>query len=225
MYIHVVFNWNKVYNPKSLQFYSRNQHNRVWWFLWHEVMSFVTNLRSLLGKYPLIPTSGLFFVLYGAGDLTKQVLLEKRKPREFKYDSAVRLGSIGGFVFAPMFHTWYKTLEKVLPGKTPLRVVQKMVCDQMLMAPLTLVLFFICYPLLEGKAVNATEVRKKSWQTYKVSCLFWPAVQTINFSLLPLACKAPYVAFASYIWSICLAVFQSKQKPCEENSISKVEQN
>lgn len=167
-------------------------------------------------RYPLVPTSCLYFTLYSSGSITKQVI----KSEKIHLDSAGRMGFLGGFVLAPVYHSWYKLLDKFFTGNSLKVVLRKLAVDQVVMGTIGLTLFFVGLAVLERKKDIWKDLKEKGPKTYAIGCAYWPIIQGINFKYLPGFLRAPYVAFCAYIWCIFLATVQSQQiVPLKKNGI------
>ncbi|KAF8933043.1 hypothetical protein BGZ58_006616 [Dissophora ornata] len=124
------------------------------------------------------------------------------------------------FSVAPLIHTWYSFLEKNFPInitspsssvnssvkslpapssrliQTMTPALKRMVADQTLFAPAGLALLFTGLTVLEGGGVQ--EIKDKLNNNYlttlKANYAVWPIVQLVNFSLMPLQLRLPFVS-------------------------------
>lgn len=146
--------------------------------------------KRLFSANLLLVNTGTCCTLYAVGDLCQQ-----RIERKEKFDW-VRTGRMAvlGFCLGPVNHCWYRALDKFLPGNTSRIVAQKVLLDQLVMAPLCCSLFYIgeipehsnvyqCHLFtdtgmssLEGRTREeaVAELRAKFWPTYKVSLHYFP---------------------------------------------------
>lgn len=96
-----------------------------------------------------------------------------------------------GFLMAPIQLAWFSYLSDAFPigehNKT-LAVVWRVLFDQLIFSPIGLALFFVFMAVAEGGGSKA--VRKKFDGVFasalKSGYVLWPAVQIINFWLVPL---------------------------------------
>lgn len=67
--------------------------------------------------------------------------------------------------------------------------------------------FYFFMSLLEGRTLSQScdEVRTKFWPTYQVAMCVWPAVATVNFTLVPERNRVPFISMCSLIWTCFLA--------------------
>lgn len=96
-----------------------------------------------------------------------------------------------GFAMAPLQFKWFKFLSAAFPigpkYSAAAQTVKRVACDQLLFAPAGLVVFYTAMTMAEG---GTTENVKHKLQnmfvpTLKANYTVWPAVQLINFRLMP----------------------------------------
>jgi len=98
-----------------------------------------------------------------------------------------------GFLMAPVQHRWYAFLSTTFPitketgGTGP--ALKRVAFDQLLFAPIGLSIFFTFMTVAEGGGKRA--IVKKFQDVYvpalKANYMVWPAVQILNFRVIPLA--------------------------------------
>jgi hypothetical protein len=87
----------------------------------------------------VVRNMSLFFALYGAGDLTRQTIQQK-KPLDYK--SALKMSVIGACCLAPPMSAWYRLLDRLFRGKTFSVVTKKILLDQSVMGPFGVIVFY-----------------------------------------------------------------------------------
>lgn len=110
-------------------------------------------------------------------------------PKKEKYNLVrTRNMSITGITSGILNHYWYIILEKVLPGRTILRVAQKIIIDQFVYSPINILNMFIIIGILEKSCIQNVikEVKEKSLKLYLAETVIWPPAQFINFYFVPL---------------------------------------
>lgn len=136
------------------------------------------------------------------------------------------------FSVAPLIHTWFTVLDKrfpiplgtkALPSSHVTRFaprllttmapgLKRMVVDQALFAPFGLALMFSSLTLLEGG--NFADVKEKLDKTYltalKANYAVWPLVQFVNFSVMPLQYRLPFVSLVGIAWNAFLSLTNSR---------------
>lgn len=113
----------------------------------------------------------------------------KLLPPPFDFERLTRFMAYG-FCMAPVQFRWFKFLEKTFPiTKTAafLPAMKRVVFDQLIFAPFGLGVFFTAMTVAEGGGRRAVETKLRDMYvpTLKANFMLWPAVQVINFRLMP----------------------------------------
>lgn len=109
---------------------------------------------------------------------------------------------------------WFRTLEVIIPSKHPklMRTFETMLVDQLIFCPLFTAVFFIYNGYLEGGCLEAIKHKFKFAYiptliaNYKV----WPLVQMVNFYLIPLPYRVPFVNIIALGWNAYVSVLNSR---------------
>ncbi|KAI9670625.1 MAG: hypothetical protein M1831_005845 [Alyxoria varia] len=134
-------------------------------------------------------------------------------PPPFDFERLTRFMSFG-FLMAPLQFKWFGFLTSVFPitstaGTIP--ALKRVAFDQLIFAPIGLAFFFTFMTLAEGGGRRA--VMKKFEDVYlpslKANYLLWPAVQVINFRLMPLQFQIPFVSTVGIAWTAYLSLTNS----------------
>ncbi|XP_057331166.1 PXMP2/4 family protein 4-like isoform X1 [Microplitis mediator] len=133
---------------------------------------------------------------------TNRLFPDKFKIEDYNLPVLQRYLTYGYFLAGPILHGWYSWLDKMFTGKTPKIVVTKLLCDQFVLTPPLIVLFFTSMSLMEGKNKEnlLDECNAKFVKTFATSCIFWLPVQFVNFLVIPPAFRVLYVSVASFCW-------------------------
>ncbi|XP_060116566.1 mpv17-like protein isoform X2 [Heteronotia binoei] len=132
--------------------------------------------------------------LFAAGDAAQQRLrLDSPDWRQTRHVALVALAFHGNFSYL-----WLRGLERLLPGRAPLAVVAKVLCDQLVGAPVALLAFYTGMSMLQGKEDIFLDCRQKFWNTYKLS----------NFSLVPVYLRTAYIGLCGFVWMAFLCFSQ-----------------
>ena len=102
-------------------------------------MQQVRHWKRLFSANLLLVNTGTCCTLYVVGDLCQQRIERKEK---VDWVRTARMAVLG-FCLGPINHYWYLTLDKFLPGNAGRTVAQKVLCDQLMMAPLCCSVFYI----------------------------------------------------------------------------------
>jgi protein Mpv17 len=113
----------------------------------------------------------------------------KLLPPPFDFERLTRFMAYG-FCMAPVQFRWFKLLEKTFPiTKTAAFVpaMKRVAFDQLIFAPFGVAAFFTAMTIAEGggKRAVAHKMRDMYVPTLKANYMLWPAVQVINFRLMP----------------------------------------
>ncbi|XP_012583058.1 PREDICTED: protein Mpv17 isoform X2 [Condylura cristata] len=166
-------------------------------------------------------TAGL---LMGLGDVISQQLVEKRGLREHQTARTLTMASLGSGFVGPVIGSWYRVLDRFIPGTSKVAALKKMALDQGGFAPC----FLGCFLPLVGAAsgLSAKDNWAKLQRDYPdalvtnyyvradtstasssafLSPELWPAVQLANFYLVPLHYRLPVVQCVAVIWNTYLS--------------------
>ncbi|CAG4937978.1 mpv17-like protein 2 [Colias croceus] len=158
-------------------------------------------------------TSGGFMVL---GDLIQQEIEFHGNLLPSRYDWArtARMFIIGTCM-GPLHHFYYIYLDKFLPHTDLKTVGKKILNDQLLASPATILCFFYGLGFLEGKKISESteEIKEKMAYVYIGDCLFWPPIQFINFYYLPTQYRVFYINIATMVYNVFLSFMKHYDQP------------
>jgi len=147
-------------------------------------------------------------LLMCGGDLISQTMVEKRKYNEVDFSRTLRFGFIGFGLIGPALFKWYGVLERRIhfrhPGATALA---KMVTDQLTFAPIALYGFFWANGKLGGTSNDEVKsnIRNNYFDVLIANYQLWPAVQMVNFWVIPLRHRILFVQTVALLWNTYLA--------------------
>ncbi|EIW86525.1 hypothetical protein CONPUDRAFT_44700 [Coniophora puteana RWD-64-598 SS2] len=127
-----------------------------------------------------------------------------------------------GLGMSPVLGRWNAFLEHRFPLKTiKLRGRQKIsfkalakrvAADQILMAPVGLVIFVGSMGLMEVR--SPAQIREKFTEMYGPALLanwqVWPMVQLINFRYMPLPYRIPFQSACGVFWNLYLSILNAR---------------
>ncbi|VDM96819.1 unnamed protein product [Thelazia callipaeda] len=145
--------------------------------------------------------------LAATADVLTQNVVEKRWHKgEYSGIRTVRFATLILFWIAPITYRWFLLLEK-LKGKPNLLPLKRMIIDQSMAAPTFTFTFITNLHLLERKPFHeALGIAKKEIiPVMKTNYRVWPAVQLVNFYLLPLRYRLVFVQFVGLFWNMYLS--------------------
>ncbi|KAF9975985.1 hypothetical protein BGZ73_000150 [Actinomortierella ambigua] len=90
--------------------------------------------------------------------------------------------------------------------------LRRMLADQILFAPVGLAMLFTALTVLEGG--GAKEIHEKLNESYpaalKANYTIWPIVQLVNFSIMPLQFRLPFVSAVGIAWNAYLSLVNNR---------------
>lgn len=158
-----------------------------------------------LAKRPyLVPSLQTSFLL-GLGDIIAQNLIEDSSP--YEYVRTIRFAGIGLFL-GPGLTVWYRVLDKFIGSDKGIKSsLKKVAIDQCVFSPAMMVVFMGTFSALQGASfAQFKDNLEKNYvdillNNYKV----WPAVQILNFSIVPLQFRVLVVQVVALGWNTYLA--------------------
>ncbi|KAL4159577.1 hypothetical protein PRNP1_000154 [Phytophthora ramorum] len=178
-----------------------------------------------LHEAPLLTKALTAATLFGAGDRIAQRIETRGALVDFSRDEdhdglvdpntarTLRMMVWGGLFAAPIMHTWFHVIERVILGTGKLVVAKKVAADMMVIAPGTSLAFFTATKCMEGEPLRESfEVAKvKLPPTLLADYMLWPAANAIIFGLVPLHYRTPLTHCVSLVWSTFLSGMASHE--------------
>lgn len=169
--------------------------------------------QSLLRRYPLGMQAAQAGVLMGVGDQIAQNFIEKRPLRDLDLVRTGQFACIGFFIAGPTTRTWYGILDKHFGSKGAAAVLKKVTCDQLFFAPSFIVVLLSIIGAMQGNDIDS--IRLKLHNEYKEILInnykLWPAVQLINFYLIPLHYQVLVVQTVAILWNTYISYRTNKE--------------
>ncbi|KAI2626246.1 hypothetical protein GGS21DRAFT_530743 [Xylaria nigripes] len=127
-----------------------------------------------------------------------------------------------GFVMAPIQFKWFGFLSQTFPiTKTSAFVpaLKRVAVDQIAFAPASVALFFSVMTVAEGggRRAVALKLRDMYLPTLKANYMVWPAVQIINFRLMPVQFQLPFVSTIGIAWTAYLSLSNASEDDALQN--------
>ncbi|KAI9722785.1 MAG: hypothetical protein M1828_004481 [Chrysothrix sp. TS-e1954] len=132
-------------------------------------------------------------------------------PPPFDFERMTRFMSFG-FLWAVIQYQWYGFLSRSFPitkgGAATMSALKRVAFDQFIAAPVGLALFFTFMTVAEGGGRRA--VGRKFQDVFlpalKANYILWPAIQIVNFRLMPLQFQIPLVSSIGIAWTAYLSL-------------------
>uniref|UniRef100_A0A1I8Q099 Mitochondrial inner membrane protein Mpv17 n=1 Tax=Stomoxys calcitrans TaxID=35570 RepID=A0A1I8Q099_STOCA len=143
--------------------------------------------------------------IMGTGDILAQTVVEKKQMKDIDVIRTMKYGSLGMLFVGPVLKYWFGLLDRTIRGKqgSVSRTLKKMAVDQTIMAP---ALNFTIAGLVG--LINSEEPRQimerikvQYPDIMKTNYMIWPAVQIINFGLVPLRYQVVFVQTIAVFWN------------------------
>lgn len=152
-------------------------------------------------------TAGLIFAL--SDYLAQWIEKSKEEERSFDTKRLVFATIIGAFYFAPAAHYWYETIFRILPGKGLLSTLQKALLGQVFFGPSFTCIFFASSLIQNGTFSLAnwgTKIRNDLPGAWLAGSAFWPLVDVISYTLIPVRLIPLFINICSLVWTIYLSI-------------------
>jgi len=141
---------------------------------------------------------------------THRAELLATSPPPFDFERLVRYMA-WGFLIAPLLFKWFGFLSDTFPitptsGIAP--ALWRVAIDQLILSPTSLAVFFIYMTLAEGGGKKAI-IRKFDMvyiSALKSNYILWPAVQILNFRVVPLSLQLPFASTVGIAWTVYLSL-------------------
>jgi len=134
-------------------------------------------------------------------------------PAPFDFERLTRFMAYG-FIMAPIQFQWFGFLSRAFPlvkGRSTVPALQRVAMDQLIFAPIGLSCFFTFMTIAEGGGRRA--IARKFQDVYmpalKANYMLWPAVQILNFRVVPIQFQIPFVSTVGIAWTAYLSLTNS----------------
>ncbi|KAJ5599373.1 hypothetical protein N7450_000440 [Penicillium hetheringtonii] len=134
----------------------------------------------------------------------------QRSPSPFDFERLTRFMAYGFFLWPPCSSSAFP-----LTKKNPTAPVFKRVAfDQFIFAPFGLACFFTYMTIAEGggKRALTQKFRDVYLPTLKANFVLWPAVQILNFRVIPIQFQIPFVSCIGIAWTAYLSLTNSSEE-------------
>ncbi|QUC21505.1 uncharacterized protein UV8b_05748 [Ustilaginoidea virens] len=176
------------------------------------VVSLLRWYNARLAARPLLTQSVTTAVLFAAGDITAQQLVESKGLKRHDLTRTGRMALYGGCFFGPVATTWFRFLARNVTFRHPrVETLARVACDQALFAPVMIGAFLGSMATMEGASAKE-RLETTWWSALKTNWLVWPFVQTINFTFLPLQHRVLFANVVSIGWNSYLSWVNSQSK-------------
>ncbi|KAJ9213396.1 hypothetical protein DTO166G4_5022 [Paecilomyces variotii] len=140
----------------------------------------------------------------------------KGRPPAFDFERLTRFMAFG-FFMAPLQFQWFKFLSRAFPltkESATAPALKRVAADQLMFAPFGLVAFFTFMTFAEGGGRQdlVRKFRDVYIPTLKANFVLWPAVQILNFRVVPIQFQIPFVSSVGIAWTAYLSLTNSSEE-------------
>ncbi|XP_029441170.1 mpv17-like protein [Rhinatrema bivittatum] len=160
-------------------------------------------------RHPWLTNVTVYGSLFSCADVVQQKLT-KDPGDPIDFTQTAKVGLVGFCFHANFNFFWLRAIERVFPGSAPRNVIRKVVCDQLMAAPITICVFYAGLSFLDGEEDILKNLREKFWPTYKTGVLCWTLIQTVNFSLVPPYIRTAYIGLCAFLWTTFLCYIRKR---------------
>eukprot|EP00980_Cylindrotheca_fusiformis_P013910 scaffold3618_cov129-Cylindrotheca_fusiformis.AAC.10 len=184
-------------------------------------LSALTSSVAALGKVynrelelrPIITKSWTAAVIFALSDYFAQRIERSKEEKPFDQMRLVVSTLVGALYFAPAAHYWYNAIFYYLPGKGLVSTVQKAVLGQLVFGPVFTCVFFAASLIQTGTFSFANwgaKIRSDLPGAWLAGSCFWPFVDLISYSLVPINLIPLFINLCSLVWTIYLSLVSNQ---------------
>lgn len=121
--------------------------------------------------------------------------------------------AVGLFFFGPAAHAWYNMVFRVFPGTGLLSTLQKACMGQLFFGPSFTCIFFAAFLIQTGQFSLSNwlgKIRRDLPGAWLAGLGFWPLVDLVSYSLIPVQFIPLFVNVCSLVWTIYLSIVANR---------------
>jgi protein Mpv17 len=169
---------------------------------------------------PVLTKSFTSFTGFVLGDTIAQLATSGNE--RFDYWRTARFAAFGFFIHAPGCHFFYQALDAVIfpsAAKSTKAVLAKMLIDQTIWTPISLVVFYSAFKTMEGRRDQIQQtLREKFFPTLLAGYAVWPLAHVVNFRFIPTSQRVLYINAVQVGWNVVLSKIATKKSPEKEKN-------
>ncbi|KAL8487627.1 hypothetical protein ACS0TY_023633 [Phlomoides rotata] len=179
----------------------------------NSTMGFLSWYLGMLERRPKLTKSVSSAIIYGAADVTSQVIT--MEPHD-KWDPArtLRMAGFGLVILGSAQHLWFNYVGRVLPKRDVITTFKKLAMGQLMYGPVINSVFFSFNAALQGESGDDIVARLKRdlFPTLLTGLMYWPFCDFLTFKVIPVHLQPLVNSSFSYLWTIYLTYMASLQK-------------
>lgn len=179
--------------------------------------SAIATLCGSMGKFystqlelrPIITKSWTAGLIFALSDYLAQRIEKSKEDCSTDMRRLIFATMIGALYFAPAAHYWYEAIFRFLPGKGVVSTLQKAFLGQAIFGPAFTCIFFASSLIQNGTFSLASwgaKIRSDLPSAWLAGSCFWPLVDIISYSLIPVRLIPLFVNLCSLVWTIYLSI-------------------
>ncbi|XP_070500097.1 mpv17-like protein [Chironomus tepperi] len=174
----------------------------------------ISQVSKFFRARPLLKGMAIYSIIWPASSIAQQLLAKE----QIDFKRSFRFFLFGTFLVAPSLHGWIRLTSQMWPQTTLRTGIAKSLTEQISYGPAAAISFFVIMSLMEGKSFKEArmEVVDKFPPTFKVAIWFWTIFQIINFSFIKERNRVPFVALASFCWTVFLAYMKTGDRTVDD---------
>lgn len=174
---------------------------------------------------PYIAEGSRAAAIMATGDILAQTVVEKKDLKEIDFARTIKYSSLGLLFVGPILKYWYGLLDRSITIKQSRlqRTVKKMVVDQSIMAPALNLSIMALVGLINEESSNTIKERIKVQypDIMKNNYMLWPAVQMVNFSIVPVKYQVVFVQLIAVVWNCFVSQMLNDKSAVKQQVIVK----
>jgi protein Mpv17 len=197
------------------------------------VFATITRVFATIGKtysqsliaYPIWTKSCTAGVIFGLSDYLAQTIeasgfdnnndTQDQQQKSLDWTRLVATTLVGLLYFGPAAHYWYEWIFRLLPETGLISTLYKAFWGQVLFGPSFTCIFFATSLCQSGNfTITAwwNKIRKDLPGAWLAGVGFWPFVDLISYSVIPVPLIPLFVNMASLVWTVYLSLVANKRK-------------
>lgn len=171
-------------------------------------MNLAASYAAALTVRPILTKSLTACTVFAASDIVAQGISPPEEGRDWVRTIVSAL--VGLLYFGPAAHHWYEWVTKLFPAANLRSIVTKSAMGQLLFGPAFTCIFFAATLLstrgLRGLATWPAKIKQDLLPTQLAGCGFWPFVDLVAYSSVPIMWIPLFVNGCSFVWTVFLSI-------------------
>eukprot|EP00536_Pseudo-nitzschia_multiseries_P009695 jgi/Psemu1/201371/e_gw1.278.56.1 len=185
-------------------------------------MTALTSLGAFYSKQlelqPILTKSYTAGLIFGLSDFFAQKIERSDdvngSSRSMNWTRVIASVLVGLLYFGPAAHYWYEWIFRLLPATTLISTLHKAFWGQVLFGPSFTCIFFATILMQSGDFSLKNwwdKIRSDLPGAWLAGIGFWPIVDLLSYSIVPVKWIPLFVNMASFIWTIYLSLVANKK--------------